>query len=244
MDYKDIFSDIISHAADFKKAICIAREHAEVRDPDADDKAYWDKQLKTYERIEIVAKLLIGGDEFEPAGDTNKEKFESLYDHAYAKVNAFEAVTGVSCVDLKIQSLTAADQAAIVLGNLYYQVGNGGIQQYIDNGYSSAKGVNNQSAARNISRFCQLTEDIDLEVANAIRACALMANDNADLNDYTEDHFNRVIAKFEPLEAALYALDEDRVFEYFLSAMARLEPCKRPFIEGMIVNEPTAAFTP
>lgn len=244
MDYKDIFADIISHAGDFKKAIAIAKAHAQVRDPDIDDKAYWDKQLRTYERIEKVATLMMGGDEFEPVGDTNKEKFESVYDHANEKVQAFEAVTGVEDVALKVKSLSAAEQVALVLGDMYYQIGNGGIQQYIDNGYAAQTGAINISAAALISRFSKLTADVDEEVSKAVKACAAAANEHADLNDYNEGFFNRTIAKFEPLEAALFELDQERVFEYFLGAIQRLEPASRPFIEGLVVNEPVAAFTP
>jgi hypothetical protein len=244
MDHKDILSDIISHAGDFKKAIVIARDHADVRDPDIDDKAYWDHQLKTFERIEHVAKLLVSTDEFEPVGNTSKEKFESLYDHANSKIAAFEAIAGFGGVDLKVRSLTAAEQAAVVLGHMYYQIGNGGIQQYIDNGYSSQTGENNISAARFISRFTGLTDDVDSEVAQIVKACVVIAKDNTDLNDYSEGYFDRTIAKFQPLETALYALDEERLFDYFMNAVARLEPSKRPFIEGMQLNEPVAAFTP
>lgn len=244
MHYKDIFSDIISHAHDFKAAIGIAKEHAEVRDPDIDDKAYWDKQLKTYERIEKVATLMIGSDEFEPVGDTNKEKFDSIYDHANEKVQAFEAVTGVEDVALKIKSLSAAEQTALVLGDMYYQVGNGGIQQYIDNGYAAQTGALKISAAALISRFSRLTADVDEEVSKAVAACASAAREHADLNDYNEDYFARAIAKFKPLETVLDAIDQERLFEYFLGAIQRLEPKSRPFIEGLVVNEPVAAFTP
>jgi hypothetical protein len=244
MDYKDIFSDIISHSGDFKNAIAIARSHAEVRDPDIDDKAYWDKQLRTFERIEKVATLMIGGEEFEPVGDTSKEKFESVYDHANAKVQAFEAVTGVEDVALKIKSLSAAEQAALVLGDLYYQISNGGIQQYIDNGYAGQTGAIKTTAAAMIARISTLTADVDEEVAKAVKDCASSARDNADLNDYNEGHFDRAIAKFEPLEAALYAIEEERMFEFFLGSIQRLEPSSRPFIEGLVVNEPVAAFTP
>jgi hypothetical protein len=244
VDYKDIFSDIVSHAGDFKKAIEIAKQHAEVRDPDLDDKAYWDKQLKTYERIEHVAKLIIGGDEFEPVGNTNRERFESLYDHAHAKIQAFEAITGVHDANFKIQSLTAAEQMALALGNLYYQVCNGGIQQYIDNGYSSETGVINVSAASLISRFSTLTADVDEEVSAAIKACADAANKHADLNEYSEERFDRTIAIFDPLEKALYALDNERIFEYFLGSIQCLEPSSRPFIKGLVVNEPVASLTP
>ena len=244
MDYKDIFSDIISHSGDFKHAIAIARSHAEVRDPDIDDKAYWDKQLRTYERIEKVASLMLGGDSFEPVGDTSKEKFESVYDHANAKVQAFEAVTGVEDAALKIKSLSSAEQLALVLGDMYYQIGNGGIQQYIDNGYAAMAGAVKTSAASMISRFSKLTADVDEEVANVIQACASAVRENVDLNDYNQGHFDRTIAKFEPLEAALYAIDEERLFEYFMGSIQRLEPSSRPFIEGLVVNEPVAAFTP
>lgn len=244
MDYKDIFSDIISHSGDFKRAIAIAKSTAEVRDPDIDDIAYWDKQLKTFERIETVAALIIGGDEFEPVGDTSKEQFESIYDRATAKVQAFEAVTGVEDVALKIKSLSAAEQAALVLGDLLYQINNGGIQQYIDNGYAAQTGAGKTSAATMIARISKQTADVDEEVANVVYGCALLARDNTDLNDYNEGHFERAIAKFEPLEKALYALDEERVFDYFLKSIQRLEPSRRPFIEGLVVNEPVAAFTP
>lgn len=244
MDYKDIFSDIISHSGDFKRAIAIAKSTAEVRDPDIDDMAYWDKQLKTFERIETVATLMIGGDDFEPVGDTSKEKFESIYDRAIAKVQAFEAVTGVEDAALKIKSLSAAEQAALVLGDMLYQINNGGIQQYIDNGYATQTGANKTSASAMIARISKLTADVDEEVANVVLGCALLARDNTDLNDDNEGHFERVIAKFEPLEKAFYALDEERVFDYFLGSIQRLEPSSRPFIEGLVVNEPVAAFTP
>lgn len=244
MDYKDIFTDIVTHAGDFKKAIEIAKSHAEVRDPDIDDRAYWDKQLRTYERIEKVASLMLGCDQFEPVGDTNKERFESIFDHAYEKVQVFEAVTGAEGVKLKIGSLSAAEQVAMVLGDMYYQIGNGGIQQYIDNGYSAETGVRDITAATLLSRFSRLTSEVDEEASKAVYACAAAAHEHADLNDYSETFRDRTIKKFERLEAALFALDQERVFEYFLGAIKRLEPTSRPFIEGMVVNEPAVAFTP
>jgi hypothetical protein len=244
VDYKDILSDIISHAHDFKAAIAIAKEHAEVRSPDIDDRAYWDKQLKTYERIEKVAKLMVGGEAFEPVGETNKEKFESLYDHANQKVSAFEAVTGVEDVAFKVSSLDASEQAAMAFGDFYYQIGNGGIQQYIDNGYALQQGANKVCAASFIARCSRLTSEVDEDVAAAVIGCAKKALNAADLNTMSQERFDRAVEDFKSAEAGLDALDEDRVFGFFLDVAARLEPSQRPFIEGLVVNEPVAAFTP
>lgn len=42
--------DFITHHHDWRGAILIAIEHAETAGPDMDDKAYWQKQLKVFDR--------------------------------------------------------------------------------------------------------------------------------------------------------------------------------------------------
>lgn len=228
--YQDIFTDIISHADDFRKAMEIAKHHAEVRDPDIDDKAYWDKQIKTYNRIEELAKLMTGQEVFVPVGDTNEARFDSILDHASEKAAIF-ASFGVDS-HYSLNNFTAAEQTVLAFGYFYSQVANGGIQQYISNGLATETGSNGRPAHRILREITVLFADENTEVSTAIKNMLRMVSEHLDIDSYSEQKFDRVTSTFEPIEKTFYELDREQVFGFFMTAAEGLDQSKRPFIEG------------
>jgi hypothetical protein len=240
--YREIFVDIITHAGDFRKAMEIAYQHAEVRDPDIDDKAYWTKQIQTYSNIVALAKLMLGEDNFSPTGATSKERFYNLYAHAASKVQAVEEITGIYSAKYQLRSLTGPEQMAIALGEFIGQINNGGIQQYIDNGCATETGYHDQTACFMVGRLVKGTSDIDEEVSQAIYACTQVARQNLDLNSVSDSRFEEVLKKFDEAESALARFDEDRLYDYLTAAIDRVDVAKRPFIEGLNINEPASVL--
>lgn len=228
--YQDIFTDIISHADDFRKAMEIAKEHAEVRDPDIDDKAYWDKQIKAYNRIEELAKLMTGEDTFIPEGETNEARFDSLMNHAERKTEIF-ASFGVEA-RYSLRNLSAAEQTVTAFADLYSQVANGGIQQYISNGLAAETGASGRQAHRVLRDITTLFADEDTEVATVIKDMLGKITKHLDIDQYTDRDFDEATNSFEPIEKAFYELDRERVFGFFMTAAEGLDQSKRPFIEG------------
>lgn len=241
MNYRDVFLDIITHADDFKNAIKIAREHAEVDPPEIDDKAYWDKQLRTYKNIEKLAKLMMGEDEFVPTGETSRAKFDSIYDNAYEKMKTFK-IFGID-TKYQIQSMSAAEQVAMAYGDFYYQVGNGGIAQYIGNGYAIEAGKNGRQANSILSGLTISFKDEDPEFATLLTNMLRETRRHLDISEYSEGrHDETTNTVFDPLEMKLYAFDEERVFKFFLAAAEGLNQKRRPFIEGIEKAEPESTM--
>ena len=64
--------------------------------------------------------------------DLDKSKWQAIMDAAYEK---WRTDRGMSYRTF-LQSLNPTEQIAVRLGNLNYQVGNGGFRQWVDNGYA------------------------------------------------------------------------------------------------------------
>lgn len=66
--------------------------------------------------------------------EAKTEIWQGLMDAAYERWNA-EGGSGSKTYDQMLADCSALERRALLLGNLNYQVGNGGFVQWVDNGY-------------------------------------------------------------------------------------------------------------
>lgn len=244
MNYEDTFEDIITHANDFKEAMVLAIENSNVSsDPDyrRAQSDYWHKQIATYERIEMMAKLMTGRDTFEPAGETSRERFFSIVAHASEKVEAFSSFMRTEVNRYALKNLNGAEVSALALADFHAQVCNGGITQYIYNGCSSEGVVAHLDASMNVKRLCVAFSDSDQEVSNLVAEMARFAHRHRDLENYSESRYANVENDAEPLERKYYALDDDRLFGFYMSILDGIDPACSPFFSEIVKKEEALA---
>lgn len=226
---KDALDDFRSHAHAWRKAMRIAEEHAEVSGPDVDDKSYWRYELGAFERVAAV---------FAPAapaaGDSPRETFEALMNSAAAKFAIAEEIGVGHKLRYHLNTVTAAEQSLEALTCFHYQVCNGGLQQYVSNGYATESGPNGRASHGTIRLMAAAFDDIDSALsALVIDMCKAVAG-NLNVDGKSEDEVGHIETNvFGPLEARYFAMGQERAYRFFLAVAEGLDPASLPFAHGV-----------
>ena len=97
---------------------------------------------------------------------TSTDQWQALMDRAYDKWQG----TGWNYRQFLL-NLDAIERKAVILGNFHYQTTNGGLQQWVDNGYASGGGVdlltileemNTETSRRVLGIVRSVLENVDL----------------------------------------------------------------------------------
>ena len=75
-----------------------------------------------------------------PMAETKIDHWQSLMDRAYDKWQTTDGTPKGWNYRQFLLNLDAVERKAVILGNFHYQVCNGGLQQWVDNGYASSAG--------------------------------------------------------------------------------------------------------
>lgn len=93
---------------------------------------------------------------------------QELCDSAYLKVAEARGTVPYEERFSHPDLLTNLERVAVLLGNFHYQVENGGLAQYVDNGYAEEVGPYGVKAYEAIEKIVNTYRDIDPEVADRI----------------------------------------------------------------------------
>lgn len=103
-----------------------------------------------------------------PRKNTNGGLCQSLMESAYEKFSAMRSHQGHLGRRWSAPGLTNRERLAVILGNMNYQVENGGLSQWVDNGYSREPGPNGVSVHVVIAGIADLFYDTDPEIAESL----------------------------------------------------------------------------
>lgn len=222
MDIKDILSDIITHANDFKRAIAIARDSALT----ADDSSYWVKQAATYDKIEAVAKVLVGDVKYEELSLANLESYiENIYD----RIEIMDR-NGIYIEQRYSHPwLNPRDITILLLMEANYQVFNGGINQYICNRYANAQDIYGNKASFILTKIANAFEDQDPELSRTISSIGRLARKYHDIDTYKQDKFDYAMSEFKDIEEAYYGFTGERIRTFFVNIANKIDTSLSPF---------------
>lgn len=164
-----------------------------------------------------VLRIVFDDTPYDPKGNSPKEKFENYNEHVMRKMSVLD--------DLKLgyDKLTNLEVAFNILIDFESQVKNGGILQYIQNGYASESQKNGLEAARIIRSMAVSLKDIDQEVSECIRDMSRLALSNLDLeNGGSERDLEEFEEKSSVLEEIFYGFDDDRLSAFYLNIIENL----------------------
>jgi len=141
--------------------------------------------------------------------------WQGLMDQAYAK---WQADGKKWSYRQFLANLDAVERKAVILGNFNYQVCNGGLQQYIDNGYASGSGRD----------LLEILDEIDTENSRRVKRIAKdtfkHVNFDAENRGFGENYWNEDWIDDEP-PACYDEVDKltDEYYEFYHDFMADVE---------------------
>lgn len=259
VDFRSSLLDVVTHAKDFRSALEFKLESAEVKWPDIDDKSYWEKQIRTFENIQITMKTLMGKADIQP--DVNAVSLSAMIASGVNKVRAFELLGISPKHKFKLQVLTPGEQIALSFSDFHDQITTGGIQKYIESGSAAMSGDDGLQAHAVLLEFAEEFYDINPVVADKLKSIlegvkisdelksalddvmAVISEGSVGSEEYEPDNRRFLNGALEGSERDYLQLDEDEIVDFIENSIKELDPDKKPFLDGVKRLEPESVFS-
>jgi hypothetical protein len=216
------FNDLITHRAAWRHALEIARDNAEVRDPDIDDRAYWEHEIQVFDRtIGTLDRTAVVDPSIPP-----ERNLDHFFDVVSDKMNLVSSGGILRASMFTMPVFTNAECVYELLSDFTGAVGSGGLMEYISRGHCTNEvGISRQSDAMIVDRIVHAFFDVDREMATLITAMTSDARHHAphmhvysDLKkqDLRYNTFCRWQVQYEE--------NEERIAAFVVSCMDGVDP--------------------
>lgn len=217
------FSDLITHRAAWRHALEIARDNAEVRAPDIDDRAYWERELRVFDRtIGTLDRTAVV--DHAVAAEHNLDHF---FDIVSDKKNLLDSGGIPRDAMFTMSVFTNAEVAYDLLSDFTGAVGSGGgLMEYISRGHCTNEvGRSRQSDAQIVDRIVQAFVDVDKEMAMLITGMTSDARHHAPhMHVYSDLKKQDLRANTFGRWQVLYEDNEERIAAFVVSCMDGIDP--------------------
>jgi hypothetical protein len=217
------FSDLITHRGAWRNAIEIARDQAEVRAPDIDDRAYWEQELLVFDRtLGILDRTAYVDESLTP--ENNLDRFFDVVSDKRILLSS----GGIRRDAMFTMPVLFTNEECVyeLLSDFTGAVSHGGLMEYISRGHCTNEvGTSRQCDAKIVDRIVQAFIDVDKEIAMLITAMTSDARHHAphihvysDLkkDDLRANTFGRWQARFDE--------NQERIAAFVVSCINGIDP--------------------
>ncbi len=216
------FNDLITHRASWRNALVIARDHAEVRDPDINDKAYWEHEIRAFDRtLGVLDRTAVVDAAAEP--ETNLDHFFDIV----ADKKILLASGGIPRDAMfTMPVFTNAECVYDLLSDFHGAAGNGGIMEYIRRGHvTNTVGTSGRSDADIVNEVVWAFSAVDVKMAKLITAMISDARHHAPhMHVYSDlkkqDLAANTFGRWQPH----YDESAERITAFIVSCMDGIDP--------------------